>query len=56
MEQKATGTSITTAASSEANANELHRRRVWILTGYAVLFLALLGVIAYYASAYIAQS
>ncbi|HLK33011.1 MAG TPA: hypothetical protein VKT29_07965 [Terriglobales bacterium] len=29
------------------------RRKLWILTGYSISFLAMCGVLAYYFSAYI---
>lgn len=49
MQPQATGTaSVSTAVSSNP-----HHRKVWILTGYGISFLAMCGVLAYYFSAYI---
>jgi hypothetical protein len=49
MQEQATGTaSLPTSASSNPD-----RRKLWILTGYSVSFLAMCGVLAYYFSAYI---
>ncbi|HET7748748.1 MAG TPA: hypothetical protein VFK81_05170 [Terriglobales bacterium] len=48
MQQQATGTAIPAVAS-----NKEHCRKVWILTGYGISFLAMCGVLAYYFSAYI---
>jgi hypothetical protein len=50
MDQQSTGTLSSAAQSSDL---AVERRKVWILTGYAVSFLALCGVLAYYFSAYI---
>lgn len=48
MQQQATGT-----ASVSTTASNSDRRKVWILTGYSISFLAMCGVLAYYFSAYI---
>lgn len=48
MQQQATGTAIPTSASNKTDC-----RKVWILTGYTISFLAMCGVLAYYFSAYI---
>ena len=48
MQQQATGTAIPAVAR-----NKEHCRKVWILTGYGISFLAMCGVLAYYFSAYI---
>ena len=49
MQQQATGTAnVSTTVSSNPD-----RRKLWILTGYSVSFLAMCGVLAYYFSAYI---
>jgi len=48
MQQQATGTAIPAVASNKSDC-----RKVWILTGYGISFLAICGVLAYYFSAYI---
>lgn len=49
MQPQAAGTaSVPTTASRNP-----HHRKVWILTGYGISFLAMCGVLAYYFSAYI---
>lgn len=50
MQQQATGTA---SAAISANTGSTDRRKVWILTGYTISFLAMCGVLAYYFSAYI---
>lgn len=50
MQQQATGT---TTAAIPTTAGSTDRRKVWILTGYTISFLAMCGVLAYYFSAYI---
>lgn len=50
MQQQATGTTMGAAPATSSNAD---RRKVWILTGYSISFLAMCGVLAYYFSAYI---
>jgi len=52
MDQRTT--SVATAAGTPSSTQD-HRRKVWILTGYAASFLALCGVMAYYFSSYITQ-
>ncbi|HEV2115900.1 MAG TPA: hypothetical protein VGR48_07735 [Terriglobales bacterium] len=49
MQQQATGTVVPTSVAS----NKEHCRKLWILTGYGISFLAMCGVLAYYFSAYI---
>jgi hypothetical protein len=51
MPEQSTGPS----AEQNSNSQSEHHRTVWILTLYAALFLALLGVMAYYVSSYLAQ-
>ncbi len=48
MQQQATGTAIPAVASKPTDC-----RKLWILTGYGISFLAMCGVLAYYFSAYI---
>ena len=50
MQQQATGTAV---GSVPAASNNADRRKLWILTGYSISFLAMCGVLAYYFSAYI---
>ena len=47
--QQATGT-VVGSVSASSNPD---RRKLWILTGYGISFLAMCGVLAYYFSAYI---
>ena len=47
MQQQAAGTAIPAVASKS------DCRKLWILTGYGISFLAMCGVPAYYFSAYI---
>ncbi len=51
MQQQATGI-VGSTPVTVANCRT-DRRKVWILTGYAISFLAMCGVLAYYFSAYI---
>jgi hypothetical protein len=51
MQQPATGTAIGSAQA--VTRSDADRRKVWILTGYTISFLAMCGVLAYYFSAYI---
>ena len=52
MEQRATGTAISTA-SGTTGVSTHDRRKVWILTGYTISFLTVCGVLAYYFSSYV---
>jgi hypothetical protein len=53
MQQQAIGTAMSsTPATSDVDCSS-ERRKVWILTGYAISFLAMCGVLAYYFSSYI---
>jgi hypothetical protein len=52
MQQQATGTA-TGSASTVSTSSNTDCRKVWIMTGYAISFLAMCGVLAYYFSAYI---
>jgi hypothetical protein len=51
MHQQATGIVGSTPTTAASNSND--RRKLWILTGYTISFLAMCGVLAYYFSAYI---
>jgi hypothetical protein len=51
MQQQATGTAMGSAQA--VTTSDADRRKVWILTGYTISFLAMCGVLAYYFSAYI---
>lgn len=56
MQQQATGTAIGATPASRVNndiTGSTDRRKVWILTGYTISFLAMCGVLAYYFSFYI---
>ena len=51
MHQQATG--IVGSTPTTADNGSADRRKLWILTGYTISFLAMCGVLAYYFSAYI---
>ena len=56
MQQQAIGTALSSTPATSVNsdvAGSSDRRKVWILTGYAISFLAMCGVLAYYFSSYI---
>jgi hypothetical protein len=53
MQQQATGTASAAISANTGDTGSTDRRKVWILTGYTISFLAMCGVLAYYFSAYI---
>lgn len=56
MQQQAIGTAMGSTPATSVNSDvtsSSDRRKVWILTGYTVSFLAMCGVLAYYFSFYI---
>lgn len=57
MDQRATGTSDVNPSNSPSSsaAPRQEGRNVWILTVYGISGLALLGVLAYFFSSYIAH-
>ncbi len=57
MEDRAPGTTSTPAANPQSPPTAPHHegRGVWVLTAYAICGLALLGMLAYYFSAYVTR-
>ncbi len=46
---------VTKAGSSVPTQGQENRRNLWILTGYAAAFVALLTFLAYFFSTYVAK-
>jgi hypothetical protein len=55
MEQRATGTPAVNMSNPQSSGAVKSPRSIWVLTAYGVSGLALLGVLAYYFSSYLAQ-
>jgi len=55
MEERAPVTSSSSVASTATSSSQREGRNLWVLTAYGISGLALLGVLAYYVSDYIAH-
>jgi Na+-driven multidrug efflux pump len=53
MNQQTSGSSIPGTAANSQEAPSQARRNCWIVTAYAIAFLALCGILAYFFSGYI---
>ena len=55
MEQRATGTPAVNVSNPHSAETAKCPRSVWVLTAYGISGLALIGILAYYFSSYIAN-
>ena len=53
MDQQTSGSSVLGTAANSQEAASKDRRNCWIVTAYAIAFLALCGILAYFFSGYI---